>query len=531
MPTRLMREHGRAPAHHPTASAPSQRCSGRLKRSITNRDAYRHDITVQLVLVISAALLLGCIAAWIYYQQQLTLSHYDAKAHLVVARRILDSLRPGWKQIGAVWLPLPHLLNALPAQNDWLYRTGVSAVALSVFGFVLGSTSLWWLVARATGSLAAAWSAFAVFAAHPDVLYLQATPMTESLLMGFCIAGIAHAYTWTARGGAGAPWTAGAMCALACLTRYEAWPVTAAAVGAAAVALIRLGAPPGYVVRRVAMLAVMPVLAVGSFMLLSHATVWAWLVTGGFYEVDASTYHLMAAALSEVGDGVRLLNGRAMSGLALVGFGLLLFASAKMRTRSALVVVAALAACLVLPTYAFWNGHPVRLRYMVPMTMAVAAFAGIGVGLLGRGRHVAAGLVILTSLVETPPFARQSPIVVESQRDRSNVVERRRVTECLQRSYDDTLILASMGSLAHYMHETSSVGLYIRNFIHEGTGQLWIDSLASARAHAGWVLLEEQAEGGDVLSKLSVRVPAYLDGFERICEAGGVALYRRGLID
>jgi hypothetical protein len=37
------------------------------------------------------------VAAWVYYQQQLTLSHYDAKAHLVVARRIMDSLRPGWK--------------------------------------------------------------------------------------------------------------------------------------------------------------------------------------------------------------------------------------------------------------------------------------------------------------------------------------------------------------------------------------------------------------------------------------------------
>ena len=48
----------------------------------------------------------------------LSLSHYDAKAHLVVARRIFDSLTPSWEQIGAVWLPLPHVLNALPVQID-----------------------------------------------------------------------------------------------------------------------------------------------------------------------------------------------------------------------------------------------------------------------------------------------------------------------------------------------------------------------------------------------------------------------------
>ena len=138
---------------------------------------------------------------------------------------------------------------------------------------------------------------------------------------------------------------------------------------------------------------------------------------------------------------------------------------------------------------------------------------------------------MLTSVIETPPFRDHSPIVVESQRDRASVIERQRVTECLRRAHDDTPILASMGSLAHYMHETSSVGLSIRHYIHEGTGQLWLDSVASARAHAGWVLKEEQAEGGDVLARLTARMPAYLDGFERICTGGGVALYRRALVE
>ena len=56
----------------------------------------------------------GLAAALVYWHQGLTLSHYDAKGHLVVSRRVLDSLTPGWLQLGAVWLPLPHLLNLLP---------------------------------------------------------------------------------------------------------------------------------------------------------------------------------------------------------------------------------------------------------------------------------------------------------------------------------------------------------------------------------------------------------------------------------
>ena len=80
----------------------------------------------------AVAALLGTVAAAVYWSAGLSLSHYDAKAHLVVARRILDSLTPSWEQIGAVWLPLPHVLNALPVQIDWMYQTGASAILISI---------------------------------------------------------------------------------------------------------------------------------------------------------------------------------------------------------------------------------------------------------------------------------------------------------------------------------------------------------------------------------------------------------------
>ena len=63
-------------------------------------------------------------APLIYARADLTLSHYDARAHLVVARRVVDSLTPGWRQLGGVWLPLPHLINLIPVQWDSSYRTG-----------------------------------------------------------------------------------------------------------------------------------------------------------------------------------------------------------------------------------------------------------------------------------------------------------------------------------------------------------------------------------------------------------------------
>jgi hypothetical protein len=486
------------------------------------RDGRRSSWPVTVV-----ALAIGVGAAASYYVQDLTLSHYDAKAHLVVARRILDSMQPGWIQIGAVWLPLPHLLNVIPVQLDAFYRNGLSAVAFSVIGFVIGAVALWRLVALATGSLVGAWASLAVFAAHPDVLYLQATPMTESLLMGLCLLGVAEMWKWLAQRGAGRAWPAGLTLALACLTRYEAWPIAAVAIALTAGALLRTGVRPTEVFARVGAFACYPAVAVVTFMVLSRLTVGSWLVTGGFFEVDHSTYHRPLAVLGLVGFGVRTLNGDVMTAIGVCGLMVLLVSIARVRPASHLLIILSLAACVVLPLYAFWNGHPFRIRYLVPFTMALAAVTGAGVGLLPRYRGLAATVVVLTALIETPPLSGRSPMVVEAQRDAANVLARQRLTDCFVQEYDHTPILASMGSLAPYMQETAQVGLALRQFIHEGIGQLWAESLVDAGRHAGWILIEEQAEGGDVLARLRGSSTAFLAGFERRCEGGGVALYQR----
>ena len=45
-----------------------------------------------------------------YFGRGLSVAHYDAKAHLFVARRIIDSLTPGYVQMGSHWPQLTHLI-------------------------------------------------------------------------------------------------------------------------------------------------------------------------------------------------------------------------------------------------------------------------------------------------------------------------------------------------------------------------------------------------------------------------------------
>ena len=502
-----------------------------------------------------AATLLGVAAAVIYFQQGLTLSHYDAKGHLVVARRILDSLRPGWWQIGAVWLPLPHLLNMLPVQIDSLYRTGLSGVAMSIASFTVTVTTIWWWIRQATGSRVAAAVGTLVFATQPDVLYLQSTPMTEPLLMACTTLGVALMWRWVVEVMAvhdaaviadvdgdvdiGAPariarltrW-AGLAFAAACLTRYEAWPITAAALSISVLVMIAMGAPIAASFKRGFTIAIFPIIAIVAFLILSRATVGSWLVTGGFYIPDNPDYHRPFKSLGSVWWALRQLNGTLTVSIATGAAVLCLIVAFARRAHRPLLIAAALTASASLPAFAFYNGHPFRIRYMVTLTVAAAVIGGLGIGLLPRAvRVVVAALLAIVTLAETPPFPKTSPMLAEAQWDKPRSRERQHVTACLRAQYDGAPILASMGSLAHYMQETSHAGFQLRDYIHEGIGQIWTSSLdTGARHHAGWVLIEEQAEGGDELAKLRDTKPAFLAGFTRLCEGGGVALYKRNAV-
>jgi hypothetical protein len=137
-------------------------------------------------------------------------------------------------------------------------------------------------------------------------------------------------------------------------------------------------------------------------------------------------------------------------------------------------------------------------------------------------------VLLVSLLIESPVWNMEAPMLLEAQWDRGGSLGRRDVTACLAREYGGEKILASMGSLAHYMQELSGSGFAIADFVNEGNGVIWKMALQTGPApHTGWMLVEEIAEGGDVLAEHVRRDPAFMRGMTRVCEGGGVALYRR----
>ena len=166
---------------------------------------------------------MSAAAVWIVYRRGWQFYYGDAEAHWNIARRVVDSQTPGYEQIGTVWLPLPHVLMLALVRSDSWWRNGLAAAIPSALSFVAAGGFLFAAVRRVFDSAPAAAASTALFAANPNLLYLQSTPMTEAMFFA-CLMGL---FYFTVRFGTDQSWGSVAGAAIACflgtLTRYEAW--------------------------------------------------------------------------------------------------------------------------------------------------------------------------------------------------------------------------------------------------------------------------------------------------------------------
>ena len=169
-----------------------------------------------------------------HYQRGEVLLYGDAVAHINIARRVFDSITPGPLQLGTVWLPMPHLLIMPFVISNLMWMTGVGGSIPSMAAYIFCVVGIFRLVrgillpkaapdaeTRVSASIAA-WTAAAIFAANPNLIYMQTTAMGEALYLAFLIWSIVH-FAAFLRGGAKALTKCGLCLAAACLTRYDGW--------------------------------------------------------------------------------------------------------------------------------------------------------------------------------------------------------------------------------------------------------------------------------------------------------------------
>jgi 4-amino-4-deoxy-L-arabinose transferase-like glycosyltransferase len=162
---------------------------------------------------------------YFFYSRGLSNLYGDGIAHVEGARRIFDSLTPGYGEIGSVWLPLFHLLAAPLAQNDFLWRTGLAGSLVSTAAFAGTAWFLFRLVTEINRNAAAGFLALAGLVLCPNLLYLASTPLTEPLALFWAVLTAYCLFHYRERGQLRALVAAALAAFFGTLTRYDEWYV------------------------------------------------------------------------------------------------------------------------------------------------------------------------------------------------------------------------------------------------------------------------------------------------------------------
>jgi hypothetical protein len=184
-------------------------------------------------LLVVLAGLVSVVAFLIYFRNGDILLFGDAVAHITIARRVFDSRTPGLLQLGTVWLPLPHLLMIPFLFSNAAWQTGLGGSLPSMAAYVLAVLGVFRLTRGARLGRGTTWMAAGMFGLNPNLLYLQATAMTETLYVALFVWSLVHFGEFVRESGAGQSsdrakrslWKCGGCLLGACLTRYDGWLV------------------------------------------------------------------------------------------------------------------------------------------------------------------------------------------------------------------------------------------------------------------------------------------------------------------
>ena len=172
-----------------------------------------------------------------YAQRNQVLLYGDAIAHINIARRVFDSKTPGLLQLGTVWLPLPHLLMIPFIISNAMWQRGAGGSIPSMIAYVFGVIGIFRLTRSAlkrsdqpdSAARVAPWIAALVYAANPNLIYMQSTAMGEALYLALFIWALVFLAEFVG-GGDNALVKCGLCLVAACLTRYDGWFLSAAMV-------------------------------------------------------------------------------------------------------------------------------------------------------------------------------------------------------------------------------------------------------------------------------------------------------------
>lgn len=508
------------------------------------------------------ALVVGIISMIYVFNQHLTLTYLDAVAHLEIARRLFDNVTPGFAQLGGVWLPLPHLLIAVFAWNDTLWSTGLAGSLAGILAYLVTVSYVFMAARRLTHSSSASFIGTLVFALNPNVLYLQATPLSEPLCWATFTMACYYMLAWVQEDKSKyLVWATGSTF-LATLARYDGWIL----LGVFPAVILLAGLLKRHSRRKIEGNLVM-------FCILGSLGIILWLAWGQIIFGDplyfqrgpesAQALTISQAAPLQIYQQYNLpadiqvysmatIETLGLSLCVLAMLGLIIYLVKKWRSPEALAVLAFLApfAFYVLAIYAgqtrlfdsrsvFYplgiipesqSPHLFNARFGSEMVAPLAIFVAL---LIPRwsskaqllrlwAARLGKVLLLIVIVLQSVWVVYGGVITVIAENDPPFCTVAYPINVYLSEHYNGGRILQS--DFLFYISEEEE-DIHFSNIIYEGSGSLWTQALQNPAAVADWVVLSPH---NNLAQTLAANDPQFNQQFTLVAtDTYGLRLYHK----
>lgn len=468
----------------------------------------RYD-TILLAIIAS---IISMVTIWYYFVHGEIIAYGDAESHLNIAKRVVDSLTPGLAQLGGIWLPLPHLLMVPFVLFDPLWRSGLAGSIVSGLAFVVSAVYLYKFAYLLIKQKFAGIISFLVFVSNPNILYMQATPMTEMLLVCFFVLSTYYLYKFFCdRDDTLSLLNAAFFGFAATLTRYDGWFLVLIEAISIAVLYFRYPKERKQLEGKLILFATLAFFGIALWMLwnlmiLGNPLYFTdspfsaksqqhnWIVKGELptyknlflsIEYYAMTVYANISTITVV-----------MSALGLLYFWVRKTIQEKLLLITVLftpfifyVVTLVLGQSVIFipsltPAHFEWNLFNVRYGLVMIPTLALL------IGVFASWRKVGAVLATIgvLGLLALPYFTNTYPITLT---DGTTGLSAARIPDAeyfMQKHYDGGLVL--MDDYARTMSIVRS-GIPMRNIIYVGNKPYWDQSLIAPEKYADWIVMQK----------------------------------------
>lgn len=471
---------------------------------VHNAKAFLEKHYLAVLLTVLSILSVGSFIT--YYLNGLGVAYTDSRSHLDMGRRVVESLKPGFSQLGSVWLPLPHLLMTLTVWNDFMWHSGLAGALQSMGAYVFTGVLVYLFLRALHVGMFGRIMGVLVFATNINILYLQSTAMTELLLLGTMTAGAYELMMWHKDESLNRLIKTAFWIMLSTLIRYDGWFLFLFAVGLIFIQTIR---KHGYKTTEGKLILFCTLGGFGIFLWL----LWNQMIfkdmfyfAYGPFSANAQQDRLEAAGtlltkknlpLSLATYVYALIYNVGLLTAFLSFLGMIFLWFDKKIHAGIRIATTALLAPFFFNVLALYLGHSAlyveglsinswfNVRYGLMMVPSIAVFTGY---LMNRTKSLRFVLLALFLFVTFFTYASHDAVTIDDAvagASGQNVTE---VSSWLKNNalHKDGYVLTSTAS-----HDAIifSSGLPMKRFIHEGTGIYWDMATAHPEKWARWIVL------------------------------------------